>query len=38
MRLNKAGRHVDYIEIYEPDVLADDLQAVLRHGASLFTR
>ncbi len=35
MRLN-AGRHVDYIEIYEPDVLADDLQSVLRYGASLF--
>ena len=33
---NTAGRHVDYLEIYEPDVLADDLQPVLRDGASLF--
>jgi hypothetical protein len=36
MRPNNAGRHVNYLEIYEPDVLADDLQPVLRYGASLF--
>jgi hypothetical protein len=38
MRPNNAGRHVDYIEIYEPDVLADDMQAALRYGASRFGR
>jgi hypothetical protein len=32
------GQHVNYLEIYEPDVLADDMQPVLRYGASLFTR
>ena len=38
LRPNNAGRHVDYIEIYEPDVLADDLQATLRYGALRFAR
>ena len=38
MEPNKAGRHVDYLEIYEPDVLADEMQPVLRYGASLFAR
>jgi hypothetical protein len=33
---NSAGQRVNYLEIYEPDVLADDLQPVLRYGASLF--
>jgi hypothetical protein len=36
MRPSGAGRHIDYLEIYEPDVLAADLQPVLRYGASLF--
>ncbi|HXW62093.1 MAG TPA: hypothetical protein VEJ45_05805 [Candidatus Acidoferrales bacterium] len=36
MQPNATGRHVNYLEIYEPDVLADDLQPVLRDGASLF--
>jgi hypothetical protein len=36
MQLNATGQHVNYLEIYEPDVLADDLQPVLRDGASLF--
>ncbi len=36
MRPNDAGQHINYIEIYEPDVLADDMQPVLRYGALLF--
>jgi len=36
MQPNDAGQHVDYLEIYEPDVLADEMQPVLRYGASLF--
>ncbi len=36
MQPNTSGRHVNYLEIYEPDVLADDLQPALRDGASLF--
>jgi hypothetical protein len=31
-----AGRHVDFVEIYEPDVLPADMQPVLRYGASKF--
>jgi hypothetical protein len=38
MKPNSAGQHVNYLEIYEPDVLADDLQPILRYGASLFGR
>jgi hypothetical protein len=38
MQPNDASRRVNYLEIYEPDVLADDLQPVLRYGASLFPR
>jgi hypothetical protein len=38
MAPNDAGHHINYLEIYEPDVLADDLQPVLRYGASLFAR
>ena len=38
MQPNPAGQHVNYVEIYEPDVVADDLQPVLRDGASRFTR
>jgi hypothetical protein len=36
MQPNKAGKHVNYLEIYEPDVLANETQPVLRYGASLF--
>jgi hypothetical protein len=38
MRPNSAGQHIDYLEIYEPDVLAEEMQPVLRYGASLFAR
>jgi hypothetical protein len=38
MRPNSAGRHVNYLEIYEPDVLSDEMQPILRYGASLFAR
>jgi hypothetical protein len=38
MQPNAAGKHVNYLEIYEPDVLADEMQPVLRYGASLFGR
>ena len=37
-RPNSAGQHVNYLEIYEADVLADDMQPVLRYAASLFAR
>jgi hypothetical protein len=36
MEPNSAGQRVNYLEIYEPDVLADEMQPVLRYGASLF--
>ena len=36
MQPNATGQHINYLEIYEPDVLADDLQPVLRDGALLF--
>ena len=36
MKLNKTGHHVNYLEIYEADVLADEMLPVLRYGASLF--
>ncbi len=38
MQQNSAGQHVNYLEIYEPDVLANNLQPTLRYGASLFAR
>jgi hypothetical protein len=38
MQPNKAGKHVNYLEIYEPDVLANETQPVLQYGASLFGR
>ena len=38
MEPNRAGQHVNYLQIYEPDVLADEMQPVLRYGASLFAR
>jgi hypothetical protein len=36
MEPNVSGRHVDYLEIYEPDVLAPEMQPVLQYGASKF--
>jgi hypothetical protein len=36
MKPNSAGQHVNYLEIQEPDVLADEMQPELRYGASLF--
>ena len=36
MKPNRAGQHVNYLEIYEPDVLANEMQPVLHYGASLF--
>ena len=38
MEPNSAGQHANYLEIYEPDVLADEMQPVLRDGALLFAR
>jgi len=35
-QLNNNGRRVNYLEIYEPDVLAPEMQPVLSYGASLF--
>jgi len=36
MERNSAGQRIDYLEIYAPDVVADDLQPALHYGASLF--
>jgi hypothetical protein len=36
MQPNTSGQHVNYLEVYEPDVLAADLQPVLSKEASLF--
>ena len=33
---NATGHHINYLEIYEPDVLADVTQPVLRDAASQF--
>jgi hypothetical protein len=38
MEPNRAGRRVNYLEIYEPDVLADEMQSDLHYAASLFAR
>ena len=38
MAANDAGRHVNYLQIYEGDVLAADMQPVLQYAASLFRR
>ena len=38
MQPNHAGQHINYLEIYEPDVLAEEMQPVLRYGASLFVQ
>lgn len=32
------GQHVNYLEIYAPDVMASEMQPVLRYAASLFMR
>jgi hypothetical protein len=36
MQPNASGHHVNYLEIYEPDVLSGVMQPVLQYGASLF--
>ncbi|HXW51377.1 MAG TPA: hypothetical protein VEJ41_05250 [Candidatus Acidoferrales bacterium] len=36
MEPNSAGERINYLEIYEPDVLATEMQPVLRDAASLF--
>jgi hypothetical protein len=33
---NDAGHRIKYLEIYEPDVVAEEMQPVLRYGASLL--
>jgi hypothetical protein len=38
MAANKAGRHVNYLQIYVGDVLPADMQPVLKYAASLFHR
>ena len=38
MAANSAGRHVNYLEIYEGDVLPADMQPVLQYAESLFRR
>jgi hypothetical protein len=38
MQPNSTGQHVDYVEVYAPDVVADDLQSVLRDAESTFAR
>jgi len=36
MAPNSVGRHINYLEIYEGDVLSADMQPVLEYAASLF--
>jgi hypothetical protein len=36
MQPNNRGHHINYLEIYERDVVAEQMQPVLRYGASLF--
>ncbi len=38
MTPNDSGRHVNYLEIYEADVVAEEMQPVLRYGAGIFGR
>jgi hypothetical protein len=38
MEPNRVGKRVNYLEIYEPDVLADEMQPDLHYAASLFAR
>ncbi|MGB8323995.1 MAG: hypothetical protein WCE52_13635, partial [Candidatus Acidiferrum sp.] len=33
---NSNGYRINYLEIYEPDVLANQMQPMLSYGASLF--
>jgi hypothetical protein len=37
MEPNADGQHINYLEIYQPDVLAPDMQSVLQYAASLFS-
>jgi hypothetical protein len=36
MQLNNAGQHINYLGIYAADVVADEMQPVLRYAESLF--
>ena len=36
MAANSAGQHINYLVIYEGDVLSPDMQSVLKYAASLF--
>lgn len=38
MTPSPSGQHVNYIEIYTADVVADEMQPVLQYGASLFSK
>lgn len=38
LKPNNAGHRVSYVEVYEPDVLAEQMQPPLRYGASLFRK
>jgi hypothetical protein len=38
MAPNNIGQHVNYLEIYEGDVLSADMQPVLEYAASLFSQ
>jgi len=36
MEPNRAGQRVNFLEIYEPDVLSKEMQSALSYGASFF--
>jgi len=38
LKSNNAGHRVNYLEVYDPDVLAEQMQTSLRYGASLFKK
>ena len=38
MAANNAGRHVNFLQIYQGDVFQADMQPVLQYAASLFRR
>jgi hypothetical protein len=38
MAPNQAGQRINYLEIYEPDVLAPEMQSVLQYAAAMFAR
>ena len=38
LKSNNAGHRVNYLEVYDPDVLAEQMQTPLRYGASLFKK